>query len=404
MNFKRGFLNSDRGQRSISQRNDQSDQVQSDAFVFPEHVHASLEGQTIPVPKFDLMYATFPARPAAPSADEERDGWCEALVDSTTARTVLASLTANPPARLPRNAAPVYRIGPVEGKGLGMLATRDLAPGDLIVAERPLTMAPVGLPPSADDFPDGLSPTVTMRELAGAQFKAAERHFEALARRMTPERRAAFEALSNCHEGDGSGPLMGRFRTNGIGMPNTYRFMAQQVKMEVPYSIAMNDISRANHSCRPNAHVFFDEGLFASVLRPVRPIKAGEEIFISYTAGLELYKERKASLASYGFECSCQSCTDPAASDARRMQIATFSSANQYNGGPKVALKTILGRIALMRKEGLEEMMEYKTLYIGLETVFRMLGDKKRAADARRESDQISWALYNQPGLDLPFF
>ena len=40
------------------------------------------------------------------------------------------------------NPNPAYEVKPSEGKGLGLFATRDIAPGELILAEKPLFTAP----------------------------------------------------------------------------------------------------------------------------------------------------------------------------------------------------------------------------------------------------------------------
>ncbi|KAL1660760.1 hypothetical protein GGF50DRAFT_130014 [Schizophyllum commune] len=261
-------------------------------------------------------------------------------------------------------------------------------------------MAPVIHSPSAEDYPDGMPVDITQRELVQAQFGAAERQLERLVARMSPERRAAYNTLTNCHEGDGCGPLMGRFRTNGIGIEGKYKFMGQEDEAGI-FSVVLEDISRANHSCRPNASNFFDTKWFAMVLRAVRPIKAGEEICISYYTVCAPYQERKTALASYGFECKCEACLDPVVSDARRLEIA--APMGSQGKGISAALKATLGRIALIRKEGLEELMQYKSLYLQLEMSFRMMGDHARAAEVKKESDRLSWVQFNEPGIGLPF-
>ncbi|KAL1686704.1 hypothetical protein GGG16DRAFT_63679 [Schizophyllum commune] len=264
-------------------------------------------------------------------------------------------------------------------------------------------MAPVINAPSAEEFPDGVPVDITQRELVQAQFKAGERQIERLVAKMSPERQAAYDELTNCHEGDGCGPLMGRFRTNGIGIEGKYKFMGQEDEAGI-FSVVLDDISRANHSCRPNASHFFDVKWFAMVLRPVRPIKAGEEICISYFAGgCPSYEERKAEIASYGFECKCEACLDPVASDARRLEIATPLESQLQRGDISGALKATLGRIALIRREGLEELKQYKSLYLQLEMTFRLMGDLARAAEVKKESDRLSWAHFNEPGFSLFF-
>ena len=113
--------------------------------------------------------------------------------------------------------------------------------------------------------------------------------------------------------------------------------------------------------------------------------------------------ERKAEIASYGFECKCEACLDPVASDARRLEIATPLESQLQRGDISGALKATLGRIALIRREGLEELKQYKSLYLQLEMTFRLMGDLARAAEVKKESDRLSWAHFNEPGVSLFF-
>ncbi|TRM58111.1 hypothetical protein BD626DRAFT_411009 [Schizophyllum amplum] len=264
-------------------------------------------------------------------------------------------------------------------------------------------MAPVAMPPDHDDFPDGLPPTATKREVVRAQARAGEKRCQELLARMTPERRDAYLALSNCHEGDGSGPLTGRFRTNGLGGPGDYKFMDLPGEAGT-FSFVADDISRANHSCRPNAYPHFDCELFAIVLRAVRPIKAGEEICISYlSGGVDTYEERKKSLSSYGFECTCSSCVDHVASDARRAIIATFNDPQPVNSNPYYHIKRNLWKISLIQEEGLEELTDYLSLHLQLSMSYRMVGDSVKAAEVKKREDQLNWVNFNRPAMNMFF-
>lgn len=64
--------------------------------------------------------------------------------------------------------------------------------------------------------------------------------------------------------------------------------------------------SRANHSCVPNGDRSFIGDMM--ILRATREIKAGEEIRLSYLNPDHPYPKRKAGLAAYGFECDCPLC------------------------------------------------------------------------------------------------
>ena len=64
-----------------------------------------------------------------------------------------------------------------------------------------------------------------------------------------------------------------------------------------------------NHSCAPNAHPRWENGDSTITIRALRPITAGEELFITYVDANESRESRRARLRqSYGFECACERC------------------------------------------------------------------------------------------------
>ena len=65
-------------------------------------------------------------------------------------------------------------------------------------------------------------------------------------------------------------------------------------------------ICLVNHACYRNASRYF-MGDFA-FLHATRPIRKGEEIFISYTNPMDPYSHRQRALKGHGFECACTFC------------------------------------------------------------------------------------------------
>jgi SET and MYND domain-containing protein len=62
-----------------------------------------------------------------------------------------------------------------------------------------------------------------------------------------------------------------------------------------------------NHSCDPNAVVGFDQGRI--FVKALRPIKEGEQIFISYIDSTNPFAVRQKSLLDrYFFNCTCSKC------------------------------------------------------------------------------------------------
>ena len=69
-------------------------------------------------------------------------------------------------------------------------------------------------------------------------------------------------------------------------------------------------MSLLNHSCYPNVNTITVDNKF--VLTVSRPIKAGEQIFITYGYSSVIYtlEERKQGLARYKFTCDCIACIE----------------------------------------------------------------------------------------------
>lgn len=80
-----------------------------------------------------------------------------------------------------------------------------------------------------------------------------------------------------------------------------------------------------NHSCIPNTHNNWNEAAQHETIHATRDILVGEEILISYEGELLSQPRRQKLRDSFGFQCSCELCSQPAdaiqASDKRRTDI-----------------------------------------------------------------------------------
>ncbi|KAK9322111.1 hypothetical protein V1517DRAFT_150502 [Lipomyces orientalis] len=66
-------------------------------------------------------------------------------------------------------------------------------------------------------------------------------------------------------------------------------------------------ISLINHSCDPNAVIVFEKNVL--MVRAVRPIRKGEEIYITYTDNtMPMPRRKKALRTQYFFDCQCTAC------------------------------------------------------------------------------------------------
>jgi len=124
--------------------------------------------------------------------------------------------------------------------GLGLFATRNLFLGELIFTERPLTVTPTYLrTPELEHHIQELA-----SELHGqAILDEWERRFlRPLVSRLHPEDKVAFMALANCHLDDGSGPILGVIRTNGLDPSGLVDSLTGD-----EYAAVCKTMSRINH-------------------------------------------------------------------------------------------------------------------------------------------------------------
>jgi len=83
--------------------------------------------------------------------------------------------------------------------------------------------------------------------------------------------------------------------------------------------------ARINHSCRPNTSQVWHEKTGKRVVRAIRRIEEGEELFATYIPLLHSRDMRQKRLKQYDFACTCSACAQEEAaqkaSDERRDYI-----------------------------------------------------------------------------------
>ncbi|TFK88170.1 SET domain-containing protein [Polyporus arcularius HHB13444] len=178
---------------------------------------------------------------------------------------------------------PVYKIIPIEGAGLSMVATVDIAAGEVIVRERPLLLAP-----------RAFSAPKSGEHATNIIVRAAQS--------LHPENKRIFYALKNVKGNTVPSAEEGLINTNAFACGPFPAYNGR-------YGGVARDASRANHSCSPNATHSFDAATLTQSLRAFRAIRAGEEITVSYVCQSMTAKARQEELLRrYFFTCVCQSC------------------------------------------------------------------------------------------------
>ncbi|KIY53244.1 hypothetical protein FISHEDRAFT_16588, partial [Fistulina hepatica ATCC 64428] len=253
----------------------------------------------------EVVCTTVPTRRLSDTPDKNPDGWCECFIDQATKKRIFSQ--PGFPHPIPRPRLKMYSIEPAPGMGLGMFATCDIRLGELIIAERPLLLVPAAARMHVNKYP----PHYTKEQMLQAAMAEQNHLYELTVSRMIPERRAAFMALHNSHQHDGSGTALGIVRTNGFGIsdrPDALRFQNDR-SPGGQFSIVCDKMSRVNHSCCPNTTHTFDLPSFSMHLYATRDIKKGEQIWTMYTELLAPAAERAETLVRYGVSpCVCAAC------------------------------------------------------------------------------------------------
>ena len=198
------------------------------------------------------------------------------------------------------------RLQALPNKGFGLVATRDIAASELIIAESPLLK--VKLSPEGDlegqfvkDKREFVSPALVqvLNQLPDNDlFK-----FYTLADSCSVNLAQGFGLGHDLHPG---------FKTNyGIIKTNSFSmdFRNQTCLTLFP------TISRLNHSCQPNCNHYWSSGSLFKV-RAIRDIAVGEELTISYMSPLQRAdfhcreSRRRILSEEFGFDCSCNLCQD----------------------------------------------------------------------------------------------
>ncbi|KAJ7221361.1 hypothetical protein GGX14DRAFT_429485 [Mycena pura] len=293
------------------------------------------------------------------------------------------------PKPLVHPATPAFRLSSAPGKGLGLFSTRALKQGDHILAERPLFVTVRGIPLQCP-------PSFTREQYHQHAMNEFERCLEfSVKQRMRPEDSEAFMALKNSHKEDGSGPIVGIVRTNGLRLPGLRPDLKEDSKFQ--YTAVCKDISRLNHSCSPNTQPRFDMLSFSYNLFAVRDIAEDEELTFQYTDITCSAAKRNEALKPYDFVCTCSACKDPVASDAPRNKIGKFGAPPVYmwlfdhQFPDDWILTRCRERLASIVHEGLEAIGEYsRTLTSAMEACIA-LGDAQGASEWAAKLMKAKW-------------
>jgi len=221
---------------------------------------------------------------------------------------------------------PHYMIQEIPGRGKGLIATRKIPPGTLIIDEPPIIVV------------DRVS-----------QEKMQNDIFEEFEQLSPEDKRAVLEmhdpAFIHSNKQDIGQITMNQFELRAkvlrIFDVNSLD-VCEQAELEIKKTSLHRTISRLNHSCAPN--VFWswkknDLWKTEKEVRAIREIEKGEEIVASYIAdgtSFELRTSRRMKLSKkWTFDCECMVCslhgTDLKKNEETRMLITKYhNQTSQY--------------------------------------------------------------------------
>ncbi|KAF7550377.1 hypothetical protein G7046_g8033 [Stylonectria norvegica] len=218
-----------------------------------------------------------------------------------------------------------YTIQPVPGKGLGVVATRNIPCGQRIIAEIPL---------------------FTIPRVAAANSVIAD--YTAAVDALSSDNQRAFFSLHNEKlEGD---KTMGIIWTNAISIdPDTGGIFLQS--------------SRFNHSCNSNAQYWWNETLKQMTIHAVRDIDVSDEITVCYRNPRQDRHARRQELQKlFGFVCACSLCSltghrqtesDERLNEVARLQKLFGDHLNVFRM-PLRALRAVRKVLQLLKLEDIE--------------------------------------------------
>lgn len=200
------------------------------------------------------------------------------------------------PSNIAAKAADAFAFVPVCGRGMGCVATRDIEPGERLVAEAPLTTEGAGWP--------------LLRESVAALSARDRETFFALAQ----------DAV--LFGTDAPKSIEGIVGTNGMPF---YTEDGQLCGGVFP------TIARFNHACDANCGERWNPRLRQRTVHAVRHVPAGTELMICYGFGSSTFAPQAVRArhlrAQFGFECKCSKCSLSGeallASDRRATAIGT---------------------------------------------------------------------------------
>ncbi|KAI0019243.1 SET domain-containing protein [Xylariomycetidae sp. FL0641] len=325
----------------------------------PDYIRRSLASELLRKPRSEGSFA--PGQPGWKGPEHCINGTCVFSNDDLNGGVVLitseqhAGIVAGYSAVEEITAAPpAFREAEIPGKGRGLVATRDIHKGEIIMTRFPTLMAQTL---AIVDLEEGVRDV--LYELAVAKLPVT--------------RREAFLGQ------------VGRGIHDKVEM-NCFQMFIDGKRERSSHLGCYPEAARFNHDCRPNVHYRLNNATHTTVAS--RAIAAGAELSISYVDMFQAQASRRLRLRHWGFECACAQCSGAAPavarSDARLRALAQLRAdlGDFHNGNVSAASGAQLVR--LYEAERLDAYLGQALTRAALN--FALFGDTPRAREYARRA------------------
>lgn len=286
----------------------------------------------------------------------------------------------------------MFRVSHAGAKGFGVFATRPIARGTRIIADRILL--------SIDN-----RETSVLRAAARLNSKDLK-GLLSLSTNNAKQKSLSYLATAVWGSFPSLGSVTQRRDLLNIFYNNNFAVSGPSGKRAVFLTVA-----RLNHSCIPNSQGNLNTALPGSqfTIHALREIAEGEEITISYLHDeLGIRSVRQTVLKDgYGFECACEICSASERHDhshQRRLKIqqllVDFSEQQTITGGTSREFDLTKAVIKTYEEEGLAGR-ELASLYFAAAGLAMELGNNKEASTLGAKGLQIE---KDAVGVDSPFY
>jgi hypothetical protein len=245
----------------------------------------------------------------------------------------------------------IWTLSPIPGKGKGLIASKDISRGTLVLSDAPLLKTDV----------------ITSME-------TVEKDLVRALKVLPKDHQRAFLSLHNNYPG--KNPLSNIIRSNGYPLGP-----GSEVGGVFP------NLSRINHSCKPNAKHSWNPTLGMYVVYTIRPVSKNNEITVSYLSGGDSQQRQAELKDNFGFTCACELCSLPAAglraSDNRLIRAEslnrTIGNAESVRYSPAKVMRNCVKLRDIYRAEGVMDD-RLPNLYYDCFQINNMHGDQARAS------------------------